>query len=180
MLRAIFADAVFCTALFVESLALLSIFEAVVGLDLREEFTPIMNSYHAKTAPLSAIGSSIFAGKPPTWFADVVLIAAVFFFLFFIRQARSAMAPYDDPEAPPAEATGIEAAIDFLLPTAICAIGAAFTAPTLLPFLTLPIGLWLLIKRAFGKPSWFEVSVSYYANVVLLAAIATTIFFLMQ
>ena len=99
MLRAIFADALFCAALFAESLALLSIFQAMSGLELPEEFTPIMNSYHAKTAPFAAIGSAFFASKPPAWYADAVLIAAVLFFLFFIAQARNAMAPYDDPQA---------------------------------------------------------------------------------
>ena len=161
MLRTIFADAVFCAALFVaylpwwpvvESLAVLSILQAVAGLELREEFTPIMNSYHAKTVALSAIGGSLFAGKPPLWFADAVLIAAVLFFLFFIAQARNAMAPYDDRH------------------------GAA-TAPSLLPFLTLPIALWLLLKRLFGKPSWFKVSASYYVNIALLAGMAAAILF---
>ena len=177
MLKAIFADELFCAALFVESLALLSIFQAMSGLELAEEFTPIMNSYHAKTAPFSAIGSALFASKPPAWYADALLIGAVLFFSFFIAQARAAMAPYDDPEgSPPVEARGLEAAIDFFLPAAICALGAAVTAPTLLPFLTLPVALWLLLKRVFGKPSWFKVSPSYYVNIVLLAAVAIAIF----
>ena len=120
MLRAIFADAVFCAALFVESLALLSIFQSAGGVQLREEFTPIMNSYHAKTAPISAIASTLFAGKPPVWFADAVLIAGILFFLFFIGQAREAMAPYDEPGLPPLAAdTRVEAAIDYLLPAAV-------------------------------------------------------------
>jgi hypothetical protein len=177
MLRAIFADAVFCAALFVESLALLSIFQAVAGLELREEFTPILNSYHAKTAPLSVIGRSLFAGRPPDWYADAALIGVILFFLFFIAQARNAMAPYDDTWGSPIpEAKGVEAAIDFFLPIAVCAIGAAITAPTLLPFLTLPVALWLLAKRLFGKPSWFKVSTSYYVNIVLLATVAAAIF----
>ena len=178
MLRTLFADAVFCAALFVESLAVLSILQAVAGLELREEFTPIMNSYHAKTVPLSAIGGSLFAGRPPLWYADAVLIAAVIFFLFFIAQARNAMAPYDDPGgAAPDEVKGSEAAIDFVLPAAICAIGAVVTAPSLLPFLTLPVALWLLLKRLFGKPSWFKVSASYYLNIVVLAGVAAAILF---
>ena len=177
MLRAIFADAVFCGTLFVESLAMLSILHAFAGVDLREEFTPIMNSYHAKTAPLSAIGASLFAGKPPVWFADGVLIAAVLFFLFFISQTRNAMAPYDDLQGTPAiETRGLEWAIDFLLPVAVCTLGSVVTAPTLLPFLTLPVALWLLLKRLFGKPSWFKVSVGYYVNIALLAAVAAAIF----
>ena len=77
---------------------------------------------------------------------------------------------------PIGEAKGLEAAIDFILPAFVCVIGAVVTAPTLLPFLTLPVALWLLLKRAFGKPSWFKVSPGYYANIVLLAAIAAAIF----
>ena len=176
MLRAIFADAVFCAALFVESLAVISIFQSVAGLDLPEGFIPIMNSYHAKTAPLSAIGGVIFASKPPTWYADAMLIAAVLFFSFFIAQAQNAMAPYDDPEAAPiGEVRALESAIDFFLPVAICAIGALLTAPTLLPFLTVPVALWLLLKRMFGKASWFKVSPVYYVNIALLGAIAAAI-----
>lgn len=176
MLRAIFSDAVFCAALFVEFLAILSTLQAVAGVQLRDEFTPIMSSYHAKTAPVSAIGASLFAGMPPAWYADALLIAAALFFLFFIAQARNAMAPYDDPGGSPIEeAKGVEAAIDYFLPAAVCAIGAAITAPTLLPFLTLPIALWLLVKRLFGKPSWFKVSLSYYVNILLLAALAAAI-----
>ena len=177
MLGGLFADAVFCAALFVESLALLSIFQSIAGLELPEELIPILNSYHAKTAPLAAIGGALFASKPPTWHADALLIAAVLFFSFFIAQARNAMAPYDDPEAGHvAEVSRLEAAIDFLLPVAICAIGAVITAPTLLPFLTLPAALWILLKRLFGKPSWFKVSPGYYVNIVLLSAIGAAIF----
>lgn len=176
MLRAIFADAVFCAALFVESLAVVSILQSVAGLDLPEEFIPIMNSYHAKTAPLSAIGGVIFASKPPAWYADAMLIAAVFFFSFFIAQAQNAIAPYDDPDAAPiGEVRALESAIDFFLPVAVCAIGAVLTAPTLLSFLTVPVALWLLLKRIFGNPSWFKVSPGYYVNFVLLGAIAVAI-----
>ena len=179
MLRAIFADALFCAALSAESLAVLSTFQAMSGLELPEEFSPIMNSYHAKTAPFAAIGSTFFASKPPAWYADAVLIAAVLFFLFFIAQAQNAMAPYDDPQASPiSEPSGLEAAIDLILPAFVCVIGAVMTAPTLLPFLTLPVALWLLLKRLFGQPSWFKVSPGYYVNIVLLTAVAAAIFVL--
>ncbi len=178
MLMAIVADAIFCAALFFETLALLSILQSVYGLQLGEVFAPIMSFYHAKTAPFVAFGASLFAGKAPIWFADAAIIAAVLFFSFFIAQARRAMAPYDDygPYAPSREArTLLEGAIDLILPAAVCAIGAAVFAPTLLPYLTLPIALLLLSKKLLGKPSWFEVSPSYYVNVVLLAAIAAAI-----
>ncbi len=176
MLRAIIADAIFCAALFVESLAVLSMLQAVAGFELREEFTPILNAYHARTAPFAVLGGSLFAAKPPLWYADAVLIAAVLFFLFFIAQARNATAPYDDPGLPPAAAdTRLEMAIDFLLPVVVCLIGALVTAPALLPFLTLPVALWLLLKRLFGRPSWFKVSPSYYVNVVLLGTLVAAI-----
>ena len=184
MLRAIAADAFFCAALFVEALALISILQAVAGLELPEEFTPILTSYHARTASLSAIGASFFAGKPPVWYADAVLIAAVLFFSFFIAQARNATAPYEDEGLPaPAaavEATRLEAAIDLALPAAACAIGAALTAPTLLAFLTAPVALWLLLKRLFGRRSWFEVSASYYVNILILGGVAAAAFALQR
>ena len=50
------------------------------------------------------------------------------------------------------------------------------TAPVLLPFLTVPVALWLLVKRLFGKPAWFTVSASYYVNLVLLGAVAGGIY----
>lgn len=177
MLRAIFADAVFCAAFFVECLALISISQSYAGFQLPEVLIPIMNSYHAATAPLSVIGRTLFASKPPAWYADAMLIAAVLFFTFFIAQAQNAVAPYDDPDAPPIEEPrGVDAAIDTAIPAAACGIGAVLTAPTLLAFLTIPVALWLLLKRLFGKPSWFKVSARYYVNAVLLAGAAAAIY----
>jgi hypothetical protein len=177
MLMAIAADAIFCAALFVETLALISIFQAANGLPLHDALIPVMRFYHEKTAPLSAFGSLVGAQG---WAADAAIIAAVLFFSFFIKQARNAMAPYDDDHAPTPSAayaaTRIDAAIDLIFPAAICGIGAAVTAPTLLPFLTLPVALWLLLKRVAGTPSWFEVSPSYYVNLALLACVAAAIY----
>ncbi len=173
MLMAIAADAIFCAALFVETLALISIFQAACGLSLNGALVPVMRAYHEKLAAFAGL-SSFFAA--PGWLADAAIIAAVLFFSFFIAQARNAMAPYDDGQGPSCKPTRVEAAIDLVLPAAVCVIGAAATAPTLLPFLTLPVALVLLLKRVAGKPSWFEVSPSYYANAVLLAGVAAAIF----
>jgi hypothetical protein len=172
MLMAIVADAVFCAAVFAETLALISIFQTAYGLQLNEAFIPIMRAYHEKMAPLAGLSGNFGA---PEWAADASLIAAVLFFSFFIAQARRATAPYDDGQGPHYKATRLDAAIDFILPAAACAIGAALTAPALLPFLTLPAALWLFVKRLSGKPSWFEVSSSYYLNVLLLSVAATAI-----
>jgi hypothetical protein len=177
MLLAMFADAVFCAAFLAEALALISILHAVQGVQLNEAFTPVLRFYHAETAPLLSVGSALFAGKPPVWFADAAIISAVFFFLFFIEQARNAMAPYPDDDGWPSLApTRLDAAIDFVLPPAICGVAAVFTAPTLLPFLTLPAALVLLLRNAIGGPSWFKVSPSFYVNLLLLAAIAAALF----
>jgi hypothetical protein len=172
---AIVSDAIFFATFFVESLALISIFQAAYGLSLNDALIPVMRFYRETTAPLSGLGASLFSAPP--WFADAVILAAVLFFSFFIAQARNAMAPYDDGDGDGAsyKTTRIEAAIDLILPAAACAVGAAVTAPTLLPFLTLPAALWLLIKRAAGKPSWFEVSPSYYVNLALLGCVAAAI-----
>ncbi len=177
MLLAMFADAVFCAAFLTEALALVSILQAAHGLELNEAFVPIMRFYHAETAPLLSLGSALFAGKPPIWFADAAIISAVLFFLFFIEQARNAMAPHPDEDGRSSPApTRLEAAIDLVLPPTICGVGAVFTAPTLLPFLTLPVALVLLLRKAFGRPSWFKVSPSFYVNLLLLAAIAGALF----
>jgi hypothetical protein len=178
MLMAIVADAVFCAAFFAETLALISIFQAAYGIELNDALVPVMRAYHDKTAALAAFGSVLFAGKPPAWFAGAVIIAAVLFFSFFIRQARNAMAPYDDGGGKAYATARLDTAIDFILPAAICAIGAGLTAPTLLPFLTLPFALLLILKRLAGRPSWFEVSPSYYVNLALLAGVAAAIFVL--
>jgi hypothetical protein len=172
-----FADAVFCAAFLAEALALVSILQAAHGLQLNEAFTPILRFYHAETAPLLSVGSALFAGKPPVWFADAAIISAVVFFLFFIEQARNAMAPFPDADgwSPPAP-TRLDAAIDLVLPPAVVAIAAVFTAPTLLTFLTLPVALVLLLGKAFGSPSWFKVSSSFYVNLFLLAAVAAALF----
>ncbi|MFZ1108335.1 MAG: hypothetical protein WAN43_08320 [Rhodomicrobium sp.] len=174
MLMAIVSDTLFFAAFFVESLALISIFQAAYALPLNDALIPVMRAYHVKTAPVSAFGASLFAAPP--WYADAAIIAAVLFFSFFIAQARNAMAPYGDGHGAAYETARIEAAIDLILPAAFCAIGAVVTAPALLPFLTPPIALWLLIKRAAGKPSWFEVSPSYYVNLALLGGVAAAIF----
>ncbi len=177
MLMAVFGDAIFCGALFFETLAVLSFIQSAYPLELREVFRPLLSFYHEQTSPLAAFGANFFSGMP-VWFADASIIGAVFFFLFCIRQARRAMAPYDDDSAPLAatsQVTYLEAAIDQLLPPVVCALAAAALAPTLLPFLTPPIALWLLLKRLLRKPAWFEVSPSYYVNIVLLAAITAAI-----
>jgi hypothetical protein len=173
MLMAIVADAVFCAAVFAETLALISIFQTAYGLQLNEAFIPVMRAYHEKMAPLAGLGENFGA---PAWTGDASLIAAAMFFSFFIAQARNAMAPYDDGQGPLYKPARLEAAIDFILPASLCAIGAALTAPTLLPFLTLPVALWLLLKRLTGKPGWFEVSPSYYVNAVFLAGVAASLF----
>jgi hypothetical protein len=178
MLMTIVADAVFFAALFTETLALISIAHAIHGLALNDALIPVMRFYRETTAPFAGVGASLFAAPP--WFADAVIIAAVLFFSFFITQARNAMAPYDNGDGASYKATRLDAAIDSTLPAAFCAIGAAVTAPTLLPFLTIPAALWLLITKAAGKPSCFEVSRSYYVNLALLGCVAAAIFALIR
>jgi hypothetical protein len=173
---AIVTDAIFLAAFFTESLAVLSIVQAFHGLALNDTLIPVMRFYREATGPFAASTASLFGA--PSWFADAAIIAAVMFFSFFIAQARNAMAPYDDGDGASYKTTRIDAVIDLILPAAFCAMGAALMAPTLLPFLTVPVALWLLIMRLEGKPSWFEVSPSYYMNLALLAAVAAGILWL--
>jgi len=174
MLIGIVADAIFLAAFFVETLALLSMAQALYGWTWNGALVPVMRFYGETTSPLAAFEAGFFAG--PAWLADAAIIAAVLFFSFFIAQARNAMAPYDNGDGACYKPTRLEAAIDLVLPAGICAIGAGLTAPTLLPILPLPVALWLLVKRLAGKPSWFEVSPSYYVNLALLAGVAAAIF----
>jgi len=176
MIRAIAADAVFCAAFLTESLALLSILHGVYGLALGELFIPIMKTWRAATEPLVGFGAAVFSSNPPLWVADAAAIAGVFFFLFFIRQARNAVAPNEDGTYPAdAARTRLDAVIDDAIPTVLCAFGAVLLAPTLLPLLTLPVALWLLAKKQLGRPAWFDVSPTYYVNAALLAGVAVAL-----
>jgi hypothetical protein len=178
MLLSLVADALFCAAFFFETLAALSFLQAAYSIQLREEFTPILQFYHETTSPLAFVGANLLPGKP-VWYADAYVIGAVLFFLFFIRQAQRAMAPYAGDSLQPAsswESTRLDAAIDRALPAAACAIGAAVAAFTLLPFLTIPAALVLLLKRLLGKPCWFKAPAIYYVNIVLLAGVVAAVF----
>jgi hypothetical protein len=176
MLGALAADAIFCAAVFFEIIAALSILDRAHAIQLREELDPIFAFYHAHAEPVAAWGTNLIPARISPWYADAYIIAAVFFFLFFIAQARKAMAPYDDKSLTRPAATEpsrVETAVDTVLPPVFCAIGAFLSAVTLLPLLTLPAALWLLGRRILGWPGWFEVSRSYYLNIlVLIAAIA--------
>jgi hypothetical protein len=171
MLRALAADAIFCAAVFLETLAALSILQGANAIQLREEFDPILAFYHAHLAPVIAFGASLVPAHTPTWFADATIIATVLFFLFFIKQARRATAAHDADFLPHVASdvpTRAELAIDWLLPASFCAIGAFLCSLTLLPFLTLPIAVWLAVRKAWN-PSWFEISGTYYMNILILA-----------
>jgi hypothetical protein len=167
MLRALVADAAFIVALFVEALASLSLLQFAGVVVLREEFAPLLASYNASLAPFLAAGAGVVWHPAPQWFVDATVLSAILFFLFVIAQARKAMAPYEPVE----KLTNIEAAIDWLLPVMFCAAGALVFGPTLLPFLTLPAALFLGAKRLAGRPSRFQISRSYFVNLLCLGAV---------
>ncbi len=174
MLRVLAADAVFIAALFVEALASLSLLQSVQAVALREEFEPVLRFYHAKLVPVLAAGANVVWRPAPQWFLDASVLGAILFFLFFIAQARKAMAPYETMQSP----TRIEAIIDWVLPAVFCAAGALVLGPTLLPLLTLPAALLLGAIRLAGRPCRFELSRSYYVNLLCLGAIPGGIFLL--
>ena len=64
--------------------------------------------------------------------------------------------------------TRSDALIDWLLPAALCALAALVLAPTLLALLTLPAAAFLGFRKLAGQPSWFELSRSYYLNILFL------------
>ncbi len=167
MLKALAADAAFIAALFIEALASLSLLQSVHAIALREEFEPLLGFYRSQAAPALVPGTNVVWHLAPQWFADVSVLAAVLFFLFFIAQARRAMAPYN----PSGRVTAIEAAVDWVLPAVFCAAGALVLGPTLLPLLTLPAAFLVWALQLAGKPCWFELSRSYYFNLLCLGAI---------
>ena len=169
MLRALAADAVFLAALFVEALASLSLLQSVRAVTLAEAFEPMLRFYRGGLAPLLAIGANVVWRPAPQWFVDASVLSAILFFLFFIAQARKAMAPYE-PAA--GKLSRVEAAVDWLLPAAFCAAGALVLGATLLPLLTMPAALALGAGQRMGRFRWFELSRGYYFNLLCLGAIS--------
>jgi len=170
MLGSLAADAVFGMAIFAETLAALSWLRATYALPLREELEPMLTFYQAQIAPIAALPPSIFTNNVTGWYRDFYLIGATVCFLFLIRQARAAMAPS------PSEFYGYrrersEAAIDATLPAALCAFASCILALTFIPLATPLLALWLLIKRAAGRPSWFAVTTAYYINLIAVAGL---------
>jgi hypothetical protein len=176
MLRALAVDAVFIATLFTEVLASLSLLQSTHSIVLREEFEPVLAFYHASVAPILAVGSNVVWHSAPQWFVDAAVLSAILFFLFFIAQARKAMAPYD----PAAELTVAEAFIDTLLSGLFCAGGALILGPTLLPLLTLPAVLLIGAMQLAGGRCQFELSRGYYVNLLCLGAVLSGILILQR
>ncbi len=181
MLRALTADAVFIAAVFFEVLAGLSILQSIDAAAVREELEPVLALYRAQAVPILALAARLFWARAPQWFLDAAVLAAVLFFLFFIAQARNAMAPLgaagSSGAAPKAHLA--EAAIDWLLPVLACGLGAILLAPALLAFLTLPASAVLGLRKLIGRPCWFELSRAYYVNLAC-AGIALGLIVLLQ
>src|SRR5262249_43032459 len=95
MLRALSADAIFIAAGRAEIIAALSLLQSGCAIALPEEFEPVLAVYRGQALPFLAAGANAVWPSRPQWFADASVLAGVFFFLFFIAQARNAMAPLD-------------------------------------------------------------------------------------
>ena len=169
MLRALVADAVFLAALFAEALASLSLLQSVQAVTLAEAFEPMLRVYRAELAPMLAIGANVVWHPAPQWFVDASVLSAILFFLFFIAQARKAMAPYEPAAGQPSR---VEAAVDWLLPAVFCVAGALVLGPTLLPLLTVPAALVLGASQHAGRFRSFELSRGYYFNLLCLGAMS--------
>ena len=176
MLRGLTADAIFIAALFIEILAALSVLQSSHAAVFREEFEPILTAYRNGVVPVLGYGARVAWHSAPQWYVDASIIAAILFFLFFIAQARAAMAPYEGP----ASRAYSEAAIDWALPAVFCALGALAAGPTLLPILTVPAGLYLGLLKLLGRPCWFELSRSYTFNLLCLGAAVAGILLLQR
>jgi len=174
MIRAMAGDGIFIAALFFELLAALSILERSQAIALPEAFAPVMSFYRLQALPILAPLAHALRDALPKWLPDAALIASVFFFHFFIAQARRAVAPFES-EGLGAKKDRAEAVIDWALPGAACVAGAVITGPTLLPLLTLPVALVLTARRVAGHRSWFEVPPAYFANLLGLALVPVII-----
>ena len=95
MLKALATDAFFIAAVFFETFAALSIAESTNLVALREEFEPILAFYRGHAAPVLAAGTHLVCAHPPQWYVDASVLSVFLFFLFFLSQTRSAMAPYE-------------------------------------------------------------------------------------
>jgi hypothetical protein len=179
MLRALSADAIFIAAVLAEIIAALSLLQSVHAIVLREELEPVLAVYRAQALPFLAVGANAVWPARPQWFADANLISGVLFFLFFIAQTRNAMAPLDQAFAPRVgkdrDSSRAESLADWALPIVFCGLGALVFAPALLALLTLPAALFLGVRRLLGLPSWFEVSRSYYVNLLCLGTVLVSI-----
>ena len=176
MLKALAGDAIFIASVFAEALALLSLLQSTQTIVIREELEPMLAFYHAELTPLLGLGASLVWKGGPQWFTDASVLSAILFFFFCIAQARKAMGPYGGIQ----DLTRIEAIIDWVLPALFCAAGAAVSGPTLLPLLTLPAALFLGAKRLAGRPVKFELSGSYHANALCLAAVLGGAFIMLR
>jgi hypothetical protein len=172
MLSLVAGDALFGLTVFIETLAALSILRAVKHVHLPEGLDPILAFYQKNLRPAVA---DFVPGAGAGWFDDAYVIAFALFFLFFIAQARRAMAPHPVPfdSLAPNRRTIAEIAFDWALPPILCLVGAALASLALLPLLTVPAALWLLCRRLLGRrPSNFALSPLYYVN--LLASAGAT------
>ncbi len=179
MLRALVADAIFIAALLLELVAVLSMLQSGHAIVPLEEFEPVLAFYRDRALPVLGAPANLVWKGAPEWSADASILAGIFFFLFFIAQARNAMAPFE-AAACHRTADRIEALIDWALPAAFCAGGALVLAPTLLPLLTVPAALILAAARLAGRTCWFEISRSYYVNLLCLGAAAGAFFALQR
>jgi hypothetical protein len=172
MLGAALLDAVFGLTVLVETLAALSLLRFLSKLPLEGGLDPILSFYNSHLLPVLAAPANL-AGAPG-WFMDAYVLSLPLFFLFFIKQARIAMAPYGEPLPAPSLDGGVtraEAGLDAALPPVFCATGALIASLTLLPLLTPAAAIWLEYRKSRGKPAWFEISRFYYVNLFAVSGI---------
>jgi hypothetical protein len=173
MLQAVLLDSIFGLTVFAETLAALSLLLFLSKIPPGGALDPILFFYKSHIVPVIAAPANL-AGAPG-WYMDAYVLSLVLFFLFFIKQARIAMAPYGEALPTPSlnqRVTHAEASLDAALPPVFCAIGALLASLTLLPLLTPVAAIWLRHRKSRGKSTWFEISPFYYVNLFAVAGIA--------
>ncbi len=176
MFGAVILDALLGLTVFVETLAAISLLQSLSEMPLREELDPILTFYKSSILPVAAAPAHLVSVSG--WFMDAYVLSLPLCFLFFLRQANIAMAPYGDflpVSSPHDNVTRSEARLDAVLPVIFCGLGAALTSLTLLPLLTPVAAIWLLYCKRRGTPSWFEVSRLYYVNLYLVMILTVLI-----
>lgn len=184
MFRSLLKDGLFTALVLLETLALLNIFRVKFAWPLRGELEPVLAFYETSIAPITSFPAHFIFAAARDWYGDAYFVSAVVGFLFFIRQARRAVAPHEADDGRGEDGRGedgrgvLESGIDRAFAFAVAGIAAAALSFALLPLLTPLIAVWLGLAKLAGRPSWYQISRSYFWNLLFVTALSGTALYL--